>query len=267
MGLSRSATWVVGPAISGVLVATVGAGWAFALDAATFAVSAISLAMLRIAPITGAERKNFWAELADGIGAVVRRRWYLLNLGAHAAWNFAFAAFLVAGPIVAKNSLGGASAWGAISAAMGAGSIVGGLIALRVMPRRPLIVANLALTPAALQLLAMSVPVPTVVIMAACVVGEAGLIFLNEVWFATVPQLLPADVLARATSFDWLLSIIAMPLGFAITGPAIDHVGVRATLIAAAIVMAVPCFLIVLVPGVRRVRRTEEGLVVLEGTA
>ncbi len=267
MGLSRSATWVVGPAISGVLVATVGAGWAFALDAATFAVSAISLSMLRIAPITGAERKNFWAELADGIGAVVRRRWYLLNLGAHAAWNFAFAAFLVAGPIVAKNSLGGASAWGAISAAMGAGSIVGGLIALRVMPRRPLIVANLALTPAALQLLAMSVPVPTVVIMAACVVGEAGLIFLNEVWFATVPQLLPADVLARATSFDWLLSIIAMPLGFAITGPAIDHVGVRATLIAAAIVMAVPCFLIVLVPGVRRVRRSEEGLVVLEGTA
>lgn len=265
MGLSRSSTWVIGPAVSGLLVATVGAGWAYAIDAATFAVSAISLSMLRIAPITGSERKNFWAELADGIGAVVSRRWYLLNLGAHACWNFAFAAFMVAGPIVAKNNLGGASAWGAISASMGVGSILGGLIALRVMPRRPLIVANLALTPAALQLLAVSVPEPTAVIMAACVVGEAGLIFLNEVWFATVPQLLPPDVLARANSFDWLLSIIAMPLGFAITGPAIDHVGIRATLISAAFVMAVPCFLIVLVPGVRRVKRNAEGLVVLEG--
>jgi len=172
---------------------------------------------------------------------------------------------MVAGPIVAKESLGGAKAWGFIAASMGAGSILGGLIALRVMPRRPLIAGNLALTLAALQLLAIAVPVPTVAIMLACVVGEAGLTFLNEVWFATIPQLLPADVLARATSFDWLLSIIAMPLGFAVTGPIADHIGIRMTLIGAAFIMAVPCALIVFVPGVRNVKRNAEGRVVLEG--
>ena len=56
---------------------------------------------------------------------------------------------------------------------------------------------------------------------------------MNEIWFSTIPQLLPSDLLARATSFDWLVSIISMPLGFAVTGPVADHIGIRTTLIAA----------------------------------
>jgi len=262
MGLSRSATQVGGPAVSGVLVAVLGPGWVFGIDAVTFVVSAISLALLRVPRVAGSVRSSFWTELKDGLNAVTSRTWFLLNLGAHALWNFGFAAFLVLGPIVAKQRLGGASAWGLIGASLGAGAVIGGLIALRIKPSRPLIVANLAGTPAALQLLALAVPLPTAAIMAVCVIGWAGLTLLNEVWFATVPQLIPADVLARATSFDWLLSIIAMPVGFAVSGPVADHIGIQATLVAAAAIMAVPCSLIVLVPGVRSVRRTSEGLIV-----
>lgn len=262
MGLSRSITQVGGPAVAGVLVALFGPGWVFAIDAATFVVSAISLALLRVPRLSGSSRSSFLRELKDGLAAVTRRTWFLLNLCAHALWNVGFAAFLVLGPIVAKQHLGGASAWGLIGAAMGAGAVVGGLVALRLKPRRPLVVANLAGTLAALQLLALAVPLPTAAIMAFCVVGWGGLTLLNEVWFATVPQLIPADVLARATSFDWLLSIIAMPVGFAVSGPVADHIGIQPTLVAAAAIMAVPCALIVLVPGVRSVRRTPEGLIV-----
>ena len=265
MGLSRSVTQVAGPAVGGLLVAAIGPGWVFAIDAATFVVSAISLVLMRVPRVEGKGQSNFWTELADGLRAVTTRRWYLLNLGAHALWNFAFASFLVLGPIVAKRSLGGAPAWGLISASLGAGAILGGLIALRVIPRRPLLVANLALVPAAFQLLALAVPLPTAAIMAFCVIGWIGLTYLNEVWFATVPQLIPAEVLARATSFDWLLSIIAMPIGFAVSGPVADRIGIQSTLVAAAVIMAVPCILIVLVPGVRNVRRTSDGRVVLEG--
>ena len=265
MGLSRSATQVGGPAIAGVLVAVFGPGWVFAIDAGTFVVSAISLALMRVPPVAGRAGTNFWTELAAGMRAVTGRRWYLLNLGAHALWNFSIAAFFVLGPIVAKSSLGGASAWGLIGAAMGVGAILGGLVALRVAPRRPLVVANLALVLTAPQLLALAVPLPTAAIMAFCVVGWAGLTFLNEVWFATVPQLIPAEVLARANSFDWLLSLIAMPVGFAVTGPVADHVGIPTTLVAAAVIMALPCLLLVaLVPGVRHVTRTADGTVVLE---
>jgi MFS family permease len=265
MGLSRSVTEVGGPAIAGVLVAVYGPGWVFAIDAATFIVSAISLSLMRVQPIAGKADANFWTELAEGLRTVTSRRWYLINLLAHALWNFAIAAFFVLGPIVAKNKLGGPSAWGLIGASMGVGAILGGLVALRVTPRRPLVVANLALILTAPQLLALAVPLPTVAIMASCVIGWAGLTFLNEVWFATVPQLIPADVLARASSFDWLISIIAMPVGFAVSGPVADHIGIPTTLVAAAVIMAVPCALVVLVPGVRHVKRTPEGIIVLEG--
>jgi MFS family permease len=262
IGLSSSTTSVVGPALSGVLVALVGPGWVFAIDAATYVVSAISLAMLHVPPMLSKSKTSFWAELAAGWHATSSRRWYLVNLCSHALWNFAIAAFFVLGPIVAKQHLGGASAWGLIAASLGVGSLVGGLIALRVTPRRPLVVANLALTLTALQLLALAPPLPTVAIMAACVVGFSALTFLNEIWNATIPQLIPAEVLARANSFDWVVSLIAMPAGFAICGPVADHIGIPSTLIAAAIIMAVPSFLIVLVPGVRSVRRTDEGLIV-----
>jgi predicted MFS family arabinose efflux permease len=150
---------------------------------------------------------------------------------------------------------------------MGVGAIAGGLIALRATPRRPLVVANLVLIPAAFMLVAVAVPLPTVAIMAVCVVGWAGLTFLNEVWFATIPQLIPHEVLARATSFDWLLSLVAMPVGFAVSGPVADRVGIPPTLVGAAVLMAVPCFLITFVPGVRRVKRTSEGTIVMEAAA
>lgn len=264
MGLTRSISAVGGPALSGILVALIGPGWVFAIDGTTFLVSAISLAMLRVPRIPGRAQPNFWSELAEGLHAITSRRWYLLNLGAHAMWNLAIAAFFVLGPIVATDHLGGASAWGLIGASMGAGAIAGGLLALRLTPRRPLVVANLVLIPSAVQLLALAVPLPTVGIMAACVVGWAGLAYLNGVWDATIPQLIPAEVLARANSFDWLLSIIAMPVGFAVSGPLADHIGARATLIGAAAIMAVPCALIVLVPGVRRVQRTADGRIAIQ---
>jgi hypothetical protein len=222
---------------------------------------------MNVAALGGGAGTGFWVEFVEGLRTVVQRRWYLLNLGAHAMWNLGLAGTFVLGPIVAQDHLGGASAWGLISAATGAGSIVGGLIALRVMPRRPLIAANLALIPAGLIPLSFAVPEPTAVIMAASVLGMAGLTFLNEVWFATVPQLMPAEVLARVTSFDWFLSLIVMPVGYSLAGPLADHVGIPTTLVLAALSMTVPCFLIVFVPGVRRVRRSDEGHVVLEGAA
>lgn len=262
MGLTRSTSWVLGPAVSGILVAVAGPGWVFAIDAGTFIVSALSLAMLRVPPMPAKEQTSFLAELAAGWRAVSSRSWYVINLCSHALWNFAIAAFFVLGPIVAKQHLGGASAWGLIGASMGAGSVIGGLIALRVVPRRPLVVANLALTLSALQPLALIGPSPIFVIMATGVLGFAGLTFLNEVWNATVPQLMPREVLARANSFDWVVSLIAMPAGFAICGPVADHIGIQPTLVGAAILLAVPSVLIMAVPGIREVRRTPDGLVV-----
>jgi MFS family permease len=86
--------------------------------------------------------------------------------------------------------------------------------------------------------------------------------FLNEVWSATMQQLMPKEALARVSSYEWLLSLAAMPLGYAVVGPVADRMGVPATLLVATLVLTLPSVLIILVPGVRAVRRTPEGLIV-----
>src|SRR5712691_1194506 len=95
MGLTRSTSWVLGPAVSGILVAIAGPGWVFAIDAATFIVSALSLAMLRVPPMPAKAQTSFLAALAGGWCAVSSRPWYPINLCSHALWNFAIAAFFV----------------------------------------------------------------------------------------------------------------------------------------------------------------------------
>jgi len=266
MGLSRSINMVGGPVISGLLVAVVGPGWVFITNGVTFIVSALTLAMLRVERPYREVRQPFLTELALGWHQVAIRPWYWLNLCAHGLWAFACASVYVLGPIVAARRLGGASAWGLISACLGVGLVVGGVIALRLQPARPLIAANLALTPAALALLALAVPLPVVIIGLTFVVGFAGLAFLNEVWDATLQQLIPAAVLSRVSSYDYLISSIAMPIGYVVAGPAADHLGVPTTLVVAAIILATPSFAIVFLPGVRNVRRTPQGTIV-EGEA
>ncbi len=247
MGLSRSITSVAGPLLSGLLVAFIGPGWVFIINGITFIVSAITLAMLHVERTARPERQSFVKDLALGWHQLAIRSWY---------W----------GPIVATRQLGGPSAWGLISACLGVGSVVGGIITLRLLPSRPLIAANLALTPAALMLLALAIPLPVVIIGLTCVIAFAGLAFLNEVWEATMQQLIPAAVLSRVTSYDWLISLIAMPAGYAVAGPAAQRFGIPTTLVAAAIILAAPSFAIVLLPGIRSVRRTAQGTIV-EGAA
>src|SRR5260370_6806712 len=118
MGLTRSTSWVLGPAVSGILVAVAGPGWVFAIDAVTFIVSAMSLAMLRVAPSPAKDQPRFFAHPAAGWHAVSSRTWYLINLSSHALWNFAIAAFFVLGPTRATQHLPAAPALGPIGASM-----------------------------------------------------------------------------------------------------------------------------------------------------
>jgi hypothetical protein len=67
LGVANSATSMAGPAIAGVLIFTVGAGWAFVLDAATFAVSAGTLAVIRVRP-TEVPRQPLRRQLVGRLG-------------------------------------------------------------------------------------------------------------------------------------------------------------------------------------------------------
>ena len=72
-------------------------------------------------------------------------------------------------------------------------------------------------------------------------------------WATAKQRHVPAAMLGRVSSLDWLISIGLLPLSFALTGPVSAAIGVRATLVAAGVLGAAVTFAALLLPGMRSV--------------
>ncbi|MFD7323788.1 MFS transporter [Streptomyces sp. NPDC059875] len=251
MGMAQSATRLGGPALAGALILTAGAGWAFVLDAATFALSALLLLAVRVERVP-IPRRSMLADLKEGWREVRSRDWYWTSLIGHSAWNGAAAVLMTLGPAIALTRLGGEEAWLAFLQVGAVGLLLGSLLAHRARPRRPVLTANLGLATYALPLLLLALPAPAPVTIAAYGIAQAGLGFLSPVWQTAVQRAIPDHALARVTSYDWLLSLAAMPLGYALAPIAASAWGPEVPLIAAAVVVGGCCLGTALVPGVRK---------------
>ncbi|MFD5826629.1 MFS transporter [Lentzea sp. NPDC060358] len=252
VALTRQIAMVAGPALATALVVTIGAPWVFFLNAGTFAVSAVTLALLRV-PAVAAVRTGFWDELRQGWREFSGRRWFWTNATAHICWNLGRSAYQVLGPLVAVRQLGGELSWGLIAQGAAIGAVGGAVVALHVRPRRPLVVANLALALGAVPLVLLAVAAAPVVIALAAGVMHAGLSVMQVIWQTTVQNHVPEHALSRVLAYDWLGSLALAPLGLALAGPLADRIGLPATLAGAAVLLAGGCLLVLAVPEVRRI--------------
>ncbi|MCX4864983.1 MFS transporter [Streptomyces sp. NBC_01005] len=251
MAVVNSATRLGGPALAGLLILTAGPGWAFVLDGATFAVSAalLSAVEVRHVPIP---RRSLLTDLKEGWGEVRSRDWYWTSLIGHATWNGAAAVLMTVGPALFLRELGGKGVWVALLQTGAVGLLLGSLLAGRARPRRPVLVANLGLATYALPLGLLAAHAPVALTIAAYGVAQAGLGFLGPVWDSSVQSAVPAHALARVTSYDWLLSLGAMPLGYALAPLAASAWGAEVPLAIAAATVGAACLGTAAVPGVRR---------------
>lgn len=255
---AQSAGFIAGPPLAGVLVATVGAGSAIALDAATFAVSAACLAVLRVPRGEPSPTNTLLRDLAEGWGAYVSRRW-LIGANALAALGnlLVLAPFFVLGPAVARSELGGATAWGLILAAYGVGALVGAAAALRLRPRRPLLVGlgMVVLWAPPLALLARGAP--AWVVAAFAVLAGSQITLLNTLWETALQQLIPARFLSRVVAYDWVTAIVFQPLGYVAAGALAENgIGVAGTLWLGAGAAVALCAAVLLLPDIRRLEVT-----------
>ncbi|MCX5109885.1 MFS transporter [Streptomyces sp. NBC_00378] len=251
MAVVNSSTRLGGPALAGVLILTAGPGWAFVLDGASFAVSAalLSAVEVRHVPIP---RRSLFTDLKEGWGEVRSRDWYWTSLIGHATWNGAAAVLMTVGPALFVRELGGKGVWVALLQTGAVGLLLGSLLAGRARPRRPILVANLGLATYALPLGLLAAHAPVALSIAAYGVAQAGLGFLGPVWETSVQSAVPAHALARVTSYDWLLSLGAMPLGYALAPLAASAWGAEVPLAVAAVAVGAACLGTAAVPGVRR---------------
>jgi MFS family permease len=259
LSLSRGILEVGGPAVAGVIVATLGFGVVYAVDSASFVASFFCLAAMRLpAAIERMGGRSMLAEAREGVRELISRRWMVAGTICDFAANFSLAVLFVLSPVVVKADFGGARDWGFLLTAGAVGGLLGSAMAVRFKPARPLLVAYLTAFIIPLQLLAYVPPLP----LAALFVGS-GLLFWqitlgNAFWATMEQQYIPGEALARVDSLLWLGSLVVYPLGLAAAGPIAGAIGTRATLILAAAVAATAITGVLSVREVRELRRRED---------
>lgn len=224
---------LAGSALGGVIVAAVGTGPAFTVDAATFLASVAALAFVRPARRAVVEEQaSVLSQVKEGLGYVVRTPWIWVTLvvvgtiGNCLSWG----PLPVLIPLFVEQELReGAEVLGFVFAGYGAGGLAGTIFAGTKKMRFANVVpayVGWGVATAAIGALAFT----STAIAAACLMALVGLFGqMAEVTWATLLQkFVPPHLLGRVTSTDWLVSLSLQPLGVALAVPVATSIGVSA---------------------------------------
>jgi MFS family permease len=257
-GISMAATGLIAPAIAGILIVGVGAGYALAIDAASFGVSALFLALLHLPAHLNLPPQSFLSDLRDGWREFIARTWVWLIVVGASLGNMMSSVWYVLAATWVKESHGGAYAWAAILVASALGALTGGAVALRSKPEHPLLVGCLLILPNAIPLvfLALELPWQTLVI-ASLLTGFGNMVF-NTLWETALQQHIPPAALSRVSAYDWFGSLLCQPIGLAAAGAVAAGIGMSPTLWIAAAVMTTANVAMLAAPSVRHLRRLDE---------
>ncbi|HEU0335584.1 MAG TPA: MFS transporter [Gaiellaceae bacterium] len=254
-GMSRNIVGVLGPAVGGALVVAGSPGVALAADAASFLVCAALLARIRVPRRGEEERPGYLSELREGWREFTSRTWLWSTVGIFGFSNMWYVgSWAVLGPTIANEELGGARAWAAILTAGGIGAVVGGLVAMRVRPARPLLASVLAPLPMVLPLAGLAAGWPTWLIAALALASSMGLAVHLALWFTVFQREIPERAQSRVSSYDALGSFVLIPLGMAFVGPVSAVIGVDPTIWLSVVIFVAATAVIAAMPSVRAIR-------------
>lgn len=252
--VEQAAARLAGPAIGGLVVAALGVGPAFLVDAGTFLLSAVAVAALRVRSRAVERARSARAELREGFEFVRQEPWLWSTLiSASLSLLFFLGPLEVLLPYVVRNDLhAGAGGFGLVLAAAGVGAIGVSLAVGQLgIPRRYLTFMYAMWAVATLPLAGYAVGthlwqfVLLGAVYGGCMTG--GMV----VWGTLMSTRVPPDLRGRVHSLDWFVSIGLTPISFALTGPLSKAIGIDATLILAAILPAIACVVLFVVARLR----------------
>ncbi|MEE4489825.1 MFS transporter [Streptomyces sp. BE230] len=253
---------LLGPALAGLLIALTGAGTVYAIDAGTFVLSALCLALIRLPAGVRAD-----AGSASPAGRSLRRD---LRQGWHEfrsrTWMWAVILIWVAygvllfGPLVPLSSalIGsrpGPNAYGLAVSFLGVGTVLGGLLALRVRPPRPLAAGAMAMGLFTVLPLCVALGAQLPVLLAGHVLGGGALAFWSVMWATSVQTHTPPAVLNRVTAYELAGSVSGIALGQILAGPATALASPARLLLVSAGTCLVGCVALLSIPAIRTLRR------------
>ena len=256
MGIARYLAFPIGAAAGGAIVATIGTGTALLVDAGTYGASALLLVGIRLSKrASTTSTPNFIHELRAGWHAFTELTWvWVLTVWIALYFLVTYAPFFVLGPYIAKHSLGGAGAWATVVTGEGIGALVGGLVGLRLHPRRPWRVVCPIFALTALQSILLAAHAHIVLIAAGALVAGFSFSYGSVLFETGVQRAIAPELLGRVSAYNWMASMTFLPLGYATAGWIGGVVGPGTYLVVGAVWIAATTGALMLVSDVRDFR-------------
>ena len=262
LSAARSAAAVAGPGLAGVLVALAGPAlsspWTPDPTGSACWPSRRSGSRppgrRRAVPAARAAGQSYLGDLRDGWAEFRGRAWLVVTTVQFTLFNLlTWGPFLLLGPVLCRDYLGGAGAWGAVMACYGGGSVLGALLALGRRPRRPMVAATVAAFGYGVPCAVLALRGPLPVVAAGSLVAGIGSALGGTFAAAAEQQQLPPGVLARVSAFQTVTAFAFGPLAFAAAGPVAAVLGAGTVLGFGAAWSTLSCAVVLALPAVRAV--------------
>lgn len=255
---------LLGPALAGLLITFTGAGTVYAIDAGTFLLSALCLALI---PLTRTTAVPADTDSTTHTGSSLRR-------DLHQGWRefrartwmwaviliWVVYGVLLFGPLVPLSSALisdrlGSNAYGVAVSFLGVGTVLGGLLALRLRPARPLAAGAVAMTLYTVLPLCVALDAGLPLLLAGHVLGGAAWAFWSVMWATSVQTHTPPAVLNRVTAYEQAGSVSGLALGQILAGPATALVAPGRLLLVSAGACLAGCVALFAIPAIRTLGR------------
>jgi predicted MFS family arabinose efflux permease len=256
IGLSSNVALIIGSSIGGVLVATVGAGWAIAIDGLTFLLAgSIVFSLRKLTPVAKPSSESTLKEIRHGWREFRSHKWIVAIVAASTImYACERAVYSVIGPIVAKENLGGPKPWSVILVCMSLGSVFGVVVAGKVKPKFPIRVALFAQFPTVLWAFMLGNSSSVLLIALSAFLFGIALDLFYVLWITTIQQHVAKESLSKVLAYDaWGATALA-PFVLGAAGPAIEKFGAQRTLDILVIVLFLAIALPFLVKEVREIK-------------
>ncbi|MEV0582667.1 MFS transporter [Nonomuraea sp. NPDC050310] len=211
--IAEAVTHLAGPALAGVLIMVAGPVFVYTVDAATFLVSGVCLLLIRVA-VPKPEPSDVLSDLRRGWEEFKARNWMWSVILVWVFWGV-----LVVGPYVPLSSQVIGADYGWVMAALGLGTVLGGVVAIRLRPRRPLAAGAVALSLYVAVPLTVALGLPLPALMIGHLLGGCALAFWSVMWSTTVQTQVAPDVVNRVNAYQVAGSVAGMAVGQALAGP------------------------------------------------
>jgi hypothetical protein len=238
---------IIGPGVGGLLLLAFDPGTVFVVDLGTFVVSVLTLIGLEDPVPERGDPQTVFSSARAGLAAVRQRLWVMtIILQGTVQLLLVMGPAVVLLPILLKEH-GDFGAYGVMMGLEAAGSVLGGLTASALKPKRTGVVAVCALSLLGLQLLALLMGLPVYVLGVTVLATGFGYSVFGVLWISALQRSFSDELLGRVLSVEMLGTFALAPVGLAVTPFAIDVMGTKLVLTAAIVTLAastvVPLFM------------------------